>query len=122
MLKKLAKQRTIRRTEAEFEYSNGQPGEIKTETVSIEYYSPTIKEQKDRLARMKATADADPTKIVWQSEELAERLHALQDSEGERIEGKALTVDFLDGLDAKNLTAISAAIAEDLRPKEPASK
>ena len=110
-----------------------QTGELKRDAFGVEYYSPTVKEQKDWFAYVKAREEAalkrnggdaekiDPESIVWHSEWLSRKLHALVGPDGERMEKDEITVDALELFGTDNLEAIDKAIKEDLRPKSDAA-
>jgi hypothetical protein len=117
MLRKLATQRTVRTTTAQLEYNDEETGAIKQEQVVVQYYSPTIEQLQNEQEDIRRKFKKDPNAVHWTHESLANRLHALTDSSGERIEKKELSAEFLRGFDLKNLQAIREAIENDLRPK-----
>lgn len=104
---------TIRETTAKWEY-NEQDGSIGTAEVSIEYLSPTIAQLKKQRAEAKARFDADPTAIVWLSEELFPMIHRLGDLPGGVTAPSPMTLEWLDEQDLRNLTSIKDAINSDI--------
>jgi len=85
--------------------------EVKTREVRVLYRSLTIKEEKEQREKFKAEADADPTAILWLSEELMPRLVGLPDLTDE------VTLEWLENEETKNLRSIEKAIKDDLNPK-----
>lgn len=114
MIKLDAKERTIRECKAPYQFT--EKGELKTEEIRVQYYSLKIKELKDYFAEIEAKAK-DAETIVWLSETLAKRIHALPDILDDKDKPIAITIENLDKIDIPNLEAIKKAIDEDVKGK-----
>lgn len=106
----------MRETTAPYEYTNDS-GEIKTDPIRVRYYSSTTKELKEAYAAAQAKIKSDETAIFWHTDKLVKRLESLPDLVDENEQPFEITLDFLESLDAKNVSAIVKAIEEDENPK-----
>lgn len=118
MIKLKTDQRNIRETSADFEYNDG--GELKTETIRVLYYSPTVAETKAAQKEIERVQRSD-TEILWLSDTLLPRLHSLPNLCDEKGKPHKITKAFLESIDIKNLQRIAEAIREDLLPKSESS-
>lgn len=113
--------RTVRETQAPFEYTD-KNGETQVEKIRVRYYSYTLAELKkirsDAMAKAaQASKDPENTEFPWLSTLLAQKVESLPDI----LDGKKpmeITVENLDKITALNLQAINNAIEADLVPKE----
>lgn len=119
MIKLKSGERTIRETSCKFQYNEG--GELKTDDLTIRYFSPTVAESKADQAEIERVAQSD-TEVLWISDLLVKRLHSLPNLCDEKGEPHEITREFLEGLDMTNLRAISDAIRKDLAPKSEGTK
>jgi hypothetical protein len=87
--------------------------------ISVEYYSWTIAEMKAKREAAEKRAESAPGNIVWASEMLVDRLHALPDLADEKGKPFKITVANLEKLDIDNLNAIREAIDEDIAAGKP---
>lgn len=112
--------KNVRETTADFTTMDGD--EIKTEKIRVRYYDFTTKELREQKAAFDAKTADDPNAVVWNTENLIQRLHSLPDIVDENEKPVEITIDFLDSLEITNLNSIKEAINRDLNPKStPAS-
>jgi len=120
---------TVRETKADYQFT--EDGEMKTESIRVQYYSFTTKRLKEMRSDVKAKLDAG--EALWHSDTLADQLHGLPDLVDEKKrpcfvphEGdeqkRIKAIEFLDTLIVGNIDAIKKAIDEDVSPKEQPNK
>jgi hypothetical protein len=118
MIKIQGSQRTVRETSAEFEYE--EKGELKTDTIRVQYYSPTITElrqfEQELRAKFKENTEGESS-TFYLTEFLVRRIHALPDLADAKGKPHKITLEFIESLDIKNLERIRDAINDDLNPK-----
>lgn len=119
MIKIQTGQRTIRETAADFEYNDGE--ELKTESIRVLYYSPTVAETKADQAEIERVAKSD-TEVLWFSDLLLKRLHSLPNLCDEKGKPHKITKELLENMDVANLKRIAEAIRNDLNPKSEGTK
>jgi hypothetical protein len=113
-------QRAVRETTVPFEFVEN--GEVKAQTIRLRYFTRTCKEAREAQAKQTAERKANPLKIVWLSESLAERIESLPDLKLPGKDGKdekpfEITVENLDKIEIRNLEAMQEAIMQDTAPK-----
>jgi hypothetical protein len=106
---KVTGKRAVRNCTATYITEEGETAEI-----AVEYYSWTIAEMKATRKEAELRVESAPGNIVWASELLADRLHALPDLADDKGKPFKITVANLDKLDIDNLNAIREAIDEDI--------
>lgn len=117
---KKATGKIVRETTADFITMDGD--EMKTEKIRVRYHDLSTKQLKERKAAFDAKFADDPGAVIWNSEDLIDRLHSLPDIVDDNEKPVEITLEFLDSLEVKNLNSIKAAIESDLNPKStPAS-
>lgn len=114
------KAKAIRETTCEFvQFVDGQP--VKSE-IRVQYFSWTTADFKKHEAERAALLADNPEAILWNSEVLAKRLHALPDLVDEDGRPFEITLEFLDLLDVDNVNAIREAVNKDISPKSDATR
>lgn len=102
---------TLRETTANWE-SNDTDGKISSTLVTIVYRSPTVAQLKRQRAAARERYEADPTDIVWVTDELFEVLHSITGIDPPAP--SPVTMEWLDDQDVRNLSAVRDAITEDI--------
>lgn len=92
-------------------------GAERVEKVQVEYYSLTVKQLKEQRDKIVERHKGDPEAIVWLSDLLFPRLHALPDFVDEQEQPVKLTLDWLEEQDVRNLNNLKDAIDADETPK-----
>ena len=110
--------RTVRETSAKWE-SNGVDGEVISTAIAVHYYSPTVAMLKAQRIEAQRRFEADPSDIVWISEELLPMLHSLTGLPAGADVPSPITIEWLDAQDIRNLTALRDAINEDMTAGKP---
>jgi hypothetical protein len=106
--------RTVRQTEADFEFNDGD-GQLQTEKIRVLYYSPTTQETKEIEEEMRKRQGDKSKLIAWyHTDTLIRRLHSLPDLVDDNEKPHKITLEFLDSLSGKNIEAINDAITDDL--------
>lgn len=109
--------RTVRRTTAKWESNGEELGTVETEEITVLYYSPTIAELKAAQADIEQRYKDNPDQIYWLSETLVKRIHSLPDLKVGEGQPTALTAEWLESQDLKNLTSVKTAVEDDINPK-----
>lgn len=107
--------RIVRETTAPFEYI--EDGEIKNVDIRVRYFGARVADIKKLRREIEERAKTDPNAIIWLSEEVHLRIESLPDLIGDDGLPVAVSVDFLESLDIKNLQAIKNAIQAADNPK-----
>jgi hypothetical protein len=107
--------RVVRETTAPFEFTND-AGKVETTDIRVQYFSLTVKEAKDRHAKLEAMGEKE---MYWMSEQLIDiGLCGLPDLLDPKTKKPCkITVEMLDNFSAKNLREIKKAIDDDITPK-----
>lgn len=117
---KVGNERTVRECLAPYTYTvDGKPV---TEDIRVEYYSLTIEEMKAYRKDLEAKIAENPEAVIWMSETLAPRLHALPDLTDAKGKPFEITLANLEKVPLENLDAIKTAIDEDLAGKSRPAK
>lgn len=115
MIKLKKDNRTVRETSADYQYNDPETNEVKTETIRVLYYSPTTAQTKEIQAEIQKRLDDKKGRVAWYiSDSLVRLLHSLPDIVDDNEKPHAITIEFLDSLDAVNLESIQDAINEDI--------
>jgi hypothetical protein len=111
---------TVRECLASYKYTvDGKPV---AEDIRVQYYSLTIHEMKAYRKDLEERIAENPEAVIWMSETLAPRLHALPDLTDEKGKPFAITIENLEKIPLENLDAIKTAIDEDLAGKSRPAK
>jgi hypothetical protein len=119
MIKLNGNKRTVRETEADWTYQDGD--ELKTEPIKVRYFSPTVADVRRQTdARRKAITEG---KDWYVSHQLVEMLDSLPDLIDPKTNKPVkITLDFLELQELMNLQSIVDAIDADVRPKSQPAK
>lgn len=119
MIKLNGNHRTVRETEADWTYQDGD--DIKTESIKVRYFSPTVSDVRRQTdARREAITKGNDWYVSHQLVDMLESLPDLIDPKTNKP--VKITVDFLEKQELLNLQRIVDAIDEDVRPKSRPAK
>lgn len=92
-------------------------GEEQTVEVTVQYYSPSVREIREARERLAAKVNGDPEAIVWLSDLLAERIHAIPELVDDDEKPVEISAELLELQDLRNLQSLDEAIKADQDPK-----